>query len=291
MRVKRVISNNAVLATDENLQEVVALGRGLGHGRRPGDTLEGDQVEQVFFAADADERLAQFLADVPLDYVRAAGRIAELAHRRLGLRVTQSLLLPIADHLHFAVKRAREGLAFQFPLAWEVRQLYPAELGIGEEAVALANAAFAVELPEDEAVAFAMHLVNAQFVSPGMTPAIEMTQTIAGAFDVIERSFDVAIDHRSMSAARFVTHLRYLYARVASGKQIADPHPTFIDAITNAHPDAAACAAKLRYRFEMNLRTSLTDDEVAYLALHVARLLADLRERGPHEGSVGDGAT
>ena len=279
MRVKRVISNNAVLATDENLQEVVALGRGLGHGRRPGDTLEGDQVEQVFFAADADERLAQFLADVPLDYVRAAGRIAELAHRRLGLRVTQSLLLPIADHLHFAVKRAREGLSFQFPLAWEVRQLYPAELGIGEEAVALANAAFAVELPEDEAVAFAMHLVNAQFVSPGMTPAIEMTQTIAGAFDVIERSFDVEIDHRSMSAARFVTHLRYLYARVASGKQIADPHPTFIDAITNAHPEAAACAAKLRYRFEMNLRTSLTDDEVAYLALHVARLLADLRER------------
>jgi beta-glucoside operon transcriptional antiterminator len=277
MRVKRVISNNAVLAVDEHLQEVVALGRGLGHGRRPGDTLATDQIEQVFFAGDADDRLTHFLADVPIEYVRAAGRIAELAHDRLGLKITQSLVLPIADHLHFAVQRVRQGLPMAFPLAWEVSQLYPVELEVGEAAVELANAAFKVRLPDDEAVAFAMHLVNAQFVAPGMTPAIEMTQTIASAFDVIERTFDITIDHRSMSAARFVTHLRYLYARVASGKQIADPHPTFIDAITNAHPEAAACAAKLRFMFEMNLRAPLTDDEVAYLALHVARLVLDLR--------------
>lgn len=277
MRVKRVISNNAVLAVDDQLQEVVALGRGLGHGRRPGDAIATNQIEQVFFAGDADERLTRFLADVPLEYIRAAGKIADLAHERLGVRITQSLLLPIADHLHFAVQRVRQGLPMTFPLAWEVSQLYPDELAIGEAAVQLANAAFNVRLPVDEAVAFAMHLVNAQFVSPGMTPAIEMTQTIAHAFDVIERTFDITIDHRSMSAARFVTHLRYLYARVASGKQIADPHPTFIDAITNAHPEAAACAAKLRFMFEMNLRAALTDDEVAYLALHVARLVLDLR--------------
>ena len=256
---------------------MVALGRGLGHGRRPGDTLATDQIEQVFFAGDADERLTRFLADVPLEYVRVAGQIAELANERLGLKVTQALILPIADHLHFAVRRVREGMAMRFPLAWEVSQLYPTELAVGEASVGLVNAAFGVRLPDDEAVAFAMHFVNAQFVSPGMSPAVEMTQTIASAFDVIERTFGVTIDHRSMNAARFVTHLRYLYARVASGKQIADPRLTFMDAIANAHPEAAACAAKLRYMFEMNLRATLSDDEVAYLALHVARLVLDLR--------------
>ena len=81
-----------------------------------------------------------------------------------------------------------------------------------------------------------------------------------------------------MNAARFVTHLRYLYARVASGKQIVDPHPTFVDAIANAHPEAMACAVKLRFQFEMNLGDKLSPDEVAYLALHVARLVWDLRE-------------
>lgn len=35
MRVKRVISNNAVLATDDSLQEIVALGRVSGTGAVP----------------------------------------------------------------------------------------------------------------------------------------------------------------------------------------------------------------------------------------------------------------
>ncbi|MDF1489638.1 PRD domain-containing protein [Tessaracoccus caeni] len=277
MRVQRVIGNNALLVLGDDGEQIVALGRGLGHGRRPGDTLPADQVEQVFIAGDADERLTRFLADVPLEYVRVAGRIADLAHQRLGLRVTQALILPIADHLHFAVQRSRGGTEIRFPLAWEVSQLYPVELEIGEAAVDLADAAFDVELQSDEAVAFAMHFVNAQFTSPGMTPAIEMTQSIGRAFEVIESSFAITIDHRSMNAARFVTHLRYLYARVASGKQITESQPTLADAIRNAHPEAFTCAAKLRYVLEMNLRTQLSDDEVAYLALHVAKLVLDLK--------------
>ncbi len=97
---------------------------------------------------------------------------------------------------------------------------------------------------------------------------------------MIDKSFGVTIDTHSMNAARFVTQLRYLYARAVSGKQI-DPHPTFADAIANAHPEATACAMKLRFQFEMNLGEKLSTDEVAYLALHVARLLWDLRDGRP----------
>ena len=101
VRVKRVISNNAVLAVDDDGHEVVALGRGLGHGRRPGESLAPQGIEQVFVAGgDAlGDRLTQFLADVPLECVRAAARIADLAHERLHIRVTQALILPVADHL------------------------------------------------------------------------------------------------------------------------------------------------------------------------------------------------
>ena len=99
MRVKRVISNNAVLTLDPDGQEMVALGRGLGHGRRPGDIIEPSRIEQVFIAGDADERLTRFLADVPLEYVRVAGRIADLAHERLGLKITQALILPMIGNV------------------------------------------------------------------------------------------------------------------------------------------------------------------------------------------------
>lgn len=283
MRVKRVIGNNAVLAVDDDGHEVVALGRGVGHGRRPNDTLDADRVEQVFIAGGdaASDRLTEFLADAPLSCVRAAAKIADLAHERLGLRVTQALILPIADHLTFAMHRHREGIPMDYPLVWEVGQLYPQELEVGRAAVTLANASLGIELDPDEAVAFAMHFVNAQFATPGLSSTVRMTETITRMFDVIERTFGLTIDRRSMTAARFVTHLRYLFTRIASGKQINEPHHTLVDAIANAHPEAMVCAAKLQYFIEMGLSTHLTPDETGYLALHVARLVSDVRSQMP----------
>ena len=63
-----------------------------------------------------------------------------------------------------------------------------------------------------------------------------MTETITRMFDVIEQAFALTIDRRSMTATRFVTHLRYLFTRVTSGKQIAESHNSLVDAIANATP-------------------------------------------------------
>lgn len=281
LTVKRSIGNNAVLATDEHGHEFVALGRGVGFGVRTGDLLDQTKVEQVFLAGgDAiSERLTEHLADTPLDCVRAAARIAELAHEQLGVRVTQALILPLADHLHFAMQRAQTGMRMEYPLLWEVSQLYPQEFALGKQAVVVAEKTMHVTLDPDEAVALAMHLVNAQFTSPNLGAAMQMTETMAQAFRVIERTFAVTIDRHSMDAARFVTHLRYVFARIAAGNQINDPHPTLFDAISNAHPEAIACAVKIQYLIEMGFHAKLTLDETAYLGLHVARLVLGVTER------------
>lgn len=282
IRVKRVLSNNAVLAVDSAGHEVVALGRGLGHGRRPGAALKNDRVEQVFVAGGdaASERMTQFLADVPLAAVRAAASVADLASQRLGLTVTQGLILPLADHLNFAVRRQRDGVALQVPLRWEVRQLYPAEFAVGEEAVERASAMLGVELHPDEAVSIALHLVNAQFSTEGLNEAVRMTEKIAQISESVERTLGIRLDPDSMSTARFVTHLRYLFTRLSSGQQIAEPHPTFVEAIGNAHPEAMAAARRVGVLIEMGMDQVLTPDETAYLAMHIARLAMEVRVSG-----------
>jgi beta-glucoside operon transcriptional antiterminator len=279
VRVKRVLNNNSVLAVNAEGHEVVAIGKGLGHGRRPEDILDGAGIDQVFIASGdaSSDRLAQFLSDIPLTYVRAAGKVAELAQEQLGLRISQSLILPLADHLHFAAQRIREGITMEFPLGWEVAQLYPKELATGKTAVEIANRALGIELQPDEAVALALHFVNAQFTSPGLTKTFQMTEIITQIFDIIDHAFDINVDQQSMNAARFVTHMRYLFIRVASGKQITEPSTVLSNAIAETHPEAWGCAAKIQFRLEMGLSAVLTRDEVAYLGLHVARLVADLR--------------
>jgi beta-glucoside operon transcriptional antiterminator len=287
LAIKRVIGNNAVLAVDEDQREFVALGRGVGFGVRAGSPLDQEKVEQVFLASDSapSSQMLDALSDIPLVCVRAAARIAEHAGEALGLRVSQSLILPLADHLHFAMERAAEGTTMEFPLLWEVSHLYPAEFRVGQQGVRIADEIMHVELDPDEAVALAMHVVNAQFAAPGMAAAMRMTETISRIFEVIEKSFDISLDRRSMNSSRFITHLRYVFARVAEGKQISDPHPTLFDAISNAHPEAMACAVKVRYFIEMSFKTTLTADETAYLGLHVARLVMDVREN--HRGEEG----
>lgn len=289
LTIRRVIGNNAVLAQDEDQRQVVALGRGVGFGVRPGAELPREKVEQLFLASEdaAAAPLVEMLADTPLVCVRAAARIAELAGERLGLTVGQALILPLADHLHFAMQRALDGTRMEYPLLWEVSHLYPEEYAVGKEAVPIADAALQVRLDPDEAVAIAMQLVNAQFVTPGIGSAMRMTETITRIFQVVETTFAVPIDRHSMNATRFVTHLRYVFARVSTGAQINEPHPTLFDAISQAHPEAMACAAKVRYLIEMAMEASLTPDETAYLGLHIARLVLDVRDAGttPSPGS------
>lgn len=283
MRVLRVISNNAVLAQDDNLAEVVVLGRGVGFGMQQGSEVDVERIEQVFLSSQEthdeqhDGQLAALLQETPPECLRVAGQIAELAHERLDLNVTQTLILPLADHLHYAMQRARDGVTIDYPLKWEVSQLYPVEYEVGRQAILIAREGLDVELDPQECVAVAMHLVNVQFAGPGHAASIRMTEIIMQIFTVVEDSFGITIDRHSMSATRFVTHLRYVFARIAAGKQIAERQSSLFDAISNAHPQAMGCAAKIQYLIEVRFDAELTLDETAYIGLHVARLLADIQ--------------
>lgn len=50
-----------------------------------------------------------------------------------------------------------------------------------------------------------------------------------------------------------------------------------MDAIREEHPDAWTCAQRIRYVLETGGDLRLTQDELFYLTLHIARLVKDLR--------------
>jgi len=274
MEIIRVLNNNAAIVRGDDAVEIVVLGKGIAHGRKRGERLDGSvPIDQVFRPDSRHpvERLAAYLSDIPLDVVRCAALVAERAHERLGIRVSQALILPLADHLAFAIERVRQGIDVDFPLRWEVSQLYPREVGVGREAVELAATRLGVILPADEAVSFALHFVNAEFASEGMAPTIHMTERIGQVLEVVSQSMGVPLDAESMNVARFVTHLRYLFVRLDADTQFDDSSAEVLSGIRSSHPAAYACAQRVRYLIEMG-GARLTEDEVLYLALHVARV-------------------
>lgn len=272
MRVTRVLNNNAVMVNDDGDTSIV-LGRAIGYGKRSGDVIDPSVVTERF-VPDSNtslERLAAFLTDTPLEVVRLAGEVADMARERLGIKVSQALVLPLADHIAFAVERSRKGIDFLYPLRWEIAQVYPQELSLGRYALGLVRRRLGVELADDEAMAIAMHIVNAQFVGESLGPTIEMTAKLKSILAVVGATMNIRVDPESMSATRFVTHLRYLFVRLQSRKRFVGETPGIRSVVMESHPEAYRCAERIRYLLTVGDQ-SLSDDEVTYLALHIVRL-------------------
>lgn len=289
MQIVRTLNNNAVLVTRGSGEKAVVFGRGVGYKKSLGDTVDESAVTHTFVpdGQHSLSRLVGYLRDLPLEVVGLAHKAVSIAEHRLGLQPSQALLLTIADHLNVALIRyakaeSETGVELDldsvtYPLAWEVSQLYPRELEAGREVVAHVSRERGTPLPEGEAVAFAMHFVNAQFADDDFSHTVAMTGRIQQILALVEASLGIRIDHDSMNVARFVTHLRYLFVRLATQAQFDDGLILQSDDMRKRNPRAFGVAARIQSLLEMDGR-HINDDEVTYLSIHIARL--DRASRG-----------
>ncbi|TFD87091.1 PRD domain-containing protein [Cryobacterium lactosi] len=278
--IKRVYNNNVVLAVEGDSTEVVLLGKGIGFQRRPGESIDTSLADQRFMAEGLYRapQLAGLLSDAPSEHIAIARTITELGHATLGLEPRQSLMIPVLDHLTFAVRRAHEGTHIDFPLRWEVAQLYPAEAALGRQVVALVNETLKVELQDDEWVAFALHFVNQQWTKGDFSKTVAMTETISRVFLRLSERWGRAVDENASSAARFVTHLRYVFARAASDTQLQTSRVDVLGAVKLAYPEAAEAAVDIGDLIGRAIKRVITNDEISYLALHTSRLYAEMND-------------
>ncbi|RSX58869.1 PRD domain-containing protein [Bifidobacterium samirii] len=274
MEILRVFNNNVVLAKDDDGSEVILTGRGLGFQARPGRPVDPSKVVRKFVPADGrdPDHLAQMLSDIPPETIRAVVD----SMRDAGLSDTQiastTLVMALADHVAGAIMRVEKHITVTYPLRGEVSNLYPDEYAQGEALLAALNRRLPVTLPEGEETSLAMHLVNAGFSTGDLSYTYTMTGVIQQMIDIIEQSYGVTLDQESVNVGRFITHLRYLFVRIHQGKQLNDEPPMIIEAIAGSHPEAMKCARTIASVLELRLETDISDDEIAYLAMHVARV-------------------
>lgn len=274
MEILRVFNNNVVLASEPGGREVVLTGRGIGYQGRPGDAVDDARVARRFVPAeDVDPNgFAALVAGIPPEHIALADDALATIGGRVADNVSTSLLIAVADHLSFAIKRQRQGIAMDFPLRAEVAHLYPEEFAAAQSMVARVNMLVADPLPDDEATALAMHLVNAGFATGNLAPTYQMTEVLKQVFDVVENSLGQSFDRQGVNAARFIAHLRYFFVRIHDGKQINEQRGAIQQAITASYPEAYRTALHIQAMLELRLDVTVTPDEISYLTLHVARL-------------------
>ena len=127
MELLRVFNNNVVLARRHDGVEVILTGRGLGFQTKPGQTVDESKIVKIFVPSDGrdPDHIGQLLAEIPPEHIQMV--LSAMREARIEDTASVILVLSLADHLGFALARARIGQVIEYPLTAEVVSLYPDE--------------------------------------------------------------------------------------------------------------------------------------------------------------------
>lgn len=103
MRIDKIINNNIVSVRDSQGIEMVAMGKGIGFGKRPGDEIDDKVVEKIFRLNNMDDKeyFKELLASLPLEHIRLSSDIITYAKESLGLVLNPNVYLTLTDHIGF----------------------------------------------------------------------------------------------------------------------------------------------------------------------------------------------
>ena len=270
MQLLRVFNNNVVLAR-RGAEDVIVTGRGIGFQAHPGTEVDPAKVVKVFVPDSGrdPDHLAAMIAGIPGEYVQLVIDAMHSVDMSEALRSKLTLVVAIADHIHGAVNR---GNAVSYPLEAEVRHLYAEDFALAQQLLTAINGGLHKPLAPDEAVAITLHLVNAGFAVGDLSGTYRMTGLIQQILAVIGSHIDTELNSEDISVARFITHLRYLFVRMAEHQQLDSDDRQVATAISARYPDAVETAQMVANLIELRLDSALTPDEVSFLTLHIARL-------------------
>ena len=95
MRLKKAFNNNALLALDDNDEEVIVMGKGIAFGKKSGDLIDESLIQKkfVFDKSELNEKFSQLFDEIPQQYVELTVSIVELVQKELGIRFDSSIYL------------------------------------------------------------------------------------------------------------------------------------------------------------------------------------------------------
>lgn len=285
MNILKVINNNIVSALDENNEEIIVMGRGLGFHAKSGQKILEDKVEKIFRLNNQNEtgKFQELLKAMPMEHIEISVEIIEYAKSILKNRLNPNIYITLTDHIDFAITRTKDGMNFPNPLLWETKTFYPSEYLIGEYAVGLIRKELGIQFSQDEAASIALHLVNAEY-NTDMNNTMKITTTIREVLEIVENHIGKKLDEESIHYSRLVTHLKFLVQRVFSNQLLDDGEEELSQMIQKMYPSEYACSQKVvDYIREKYQIYKVSQDEMTYLAVHIRRISAELNKFNDEE--------
>ena len=272
MTVVKNINNNVSLCLDNNGQEVVVFGKGVGFLKPPAE-VPLSQIERTFY--DVNQQYLRLLSDISPEVVAFTARQMMLVRDQLPYETSSNLILTLADHLAFAMERSKKGIYIPMPSVYEMETNYPLEMDIGRRFISAMEGEFGVRLPKSEVQGVAMHFINARASGAGETE-VSIEERYEAILEettrIIEREMGLTIRRDTFNYARFATHVQYLLKRVYDAKHIDSANVQMYQAIRDEYQTVSDCVDLIGEYLKKNWKVELTEEEKLYLIMHVNRV-------------------
>ena len=268
MKVIKNINNNVSVCVDDNNLECIAFGKGIGF-KKPPYEIELSQIDRTFY--DLDKNLILLLEEIPSEILDVSFEIVEKGNSYLGIEFNRSFVFTLADHINFAIDRAKKGMAIRNPMLNEIRHLYEKEMKLGKWAVKTVEKRIGISLPAIESGNIAMHFIDAE-ISAQKNPDDEIEKFVDDITDIVEDTLGIIIDRTDFSYSRFVTHLKYLLKRSDKMNEASSDNIKMYEKVREEYPELEKVIEKIKEYIELCLKIEPNEEELLYLMLHGNRL-------------------
>ncbi len=272
--IKKVLNSSIVLIDGEGEKDSIVMAKGIGYGRKAGEEVTLGEDSRFFLPVSNIEakQLIELLDSIPAIYLELAKETVEYA-KSMGITLNEHVYVALTDHYHFAVKRYEEHLVSRNRIIWEIKNFYPKEFQVGAYALELLNDRLGIDLPVEEAANIAFHIVNGQKDPDSHTNTMEAAKMIGNVISVVIYSLRTELPEDDMNFTRFKTHVKFLVERVLSNKMLVSENDFMYQQMESVYPEALHYAEKVRTYMLKEYEVAITNEEVAYLTVHIARMM------------------
>ena len=272
-RITRVLNHNAILGVSvTDNKEYLIMGKGIGFGKKITERVETRPEDKIYSLTESTERgsAKTLVRSVQPIYLEIANEVVSHAENMFNA-LDRNVIFPMADHLEFAIKRIQNKEQISNPLTDDIRVLFHSEYKAAECLRDILRERLDVTISDDEIGYVALHIHSA-IQDENVSQAMQMAQAVRECIHLIEEMTGKEIDIQSLSYNRMMNHIRYMVARTISGEQLKI---SMNDYMSIKFPRSFETAKNICQKIEYNLKKSVDELEIGYLAIHIERVLYD----------------
>ena len=143
---------------------------------------------------------------------------SEMCIRDSG-KVEHDILLSLADHIYFAIKRIKEKDFPSNPFNMDIQLMFPDEYSVALKAKEVIEKYTHEEINADEIAFITLHIHSAISVNK-VGQSMEVMRVIREFFKKLQADLNIRIDVNSLSYIRLMNHIKFLLLRLNNDEEL-----------------------------------------------------------------------